>query len=216
MTEPQQSREIWQPFLDLDTSKNYWTKDFLSFWFIRMYDCLKNPESFLREWQKMIDSALTAPHWNYALSKNHSLEERWCQLIGIERELPNQWNLEMRQIVTSMKSFYEKWAMHNLSHFHCLESFTHFLTLPASSDIRVPALKWLEEYGNSLQSGQFWKDSKQNKKLAELLNLCWENNRQSIISDADIFNTFKRLLKGLTDHQVPLAMELTEKIRTIL
>ncbi|MFA4849675.1 MAG: ATP-binding protein [Methanoregula sp.] len=216
MTDPQLSREIWQPFLDLETTRNYWTKDFLSFWFIRMYDCLKNPESFLREWQKMIGYALTAPLWNYPLSKNHSLEERWCQLIGIERELPNQWSLEMRQIVTTMESFYEKWAVHNLSRFHCLESFTHFLTMPASSDIRVPALKWLEQYGNSLQSGEFWKGSKQNKKLAELLNLCWENNRQLLVSDVDIFNTFKRLLKGLTDHQVPLAMELTEKIRTIL
>ena len=122
----------------------------------------------------------------------------------------------MKEIVTTMKPFYEKWAIHNLSHHYCLEHFTHFLTIPASSDIRVPALKWLEQYGNSLQSEQFWKDSKQNEKLAELLNLCWENDRQSVVTDTDIFNTFKRLLKGLTDHQVPLAMELTEKIRIIL
>ena len=216
MTDAPQSREIWQPFLDLESSRNYWTKDFLSFWFIRMYYCLKNPEPFLHEWQKMIEYALISPQWNYAISRNHSLEEKWCQLIGIERDLPDQWNLDTYVIVTNMKIFYEKWAKYNLSHFYCLKCFTHFLTMPASSDIRVPSLRWLEQYGYSVQPGQFWKDNKQNEKLAELLNLCWEKDRQSLAADIDIFNTFKQLLKGLTDHQVPLAMELTEKIRTIL
>jgi arsenate reductase-like glutaredoxin family protein len=97
-----------------------------------------------------------------------------------------------------------------------LKNFTSFLTKPASSGIRLSALKWLEQYGVSLQSGEFWKDSTQNEKLAELLNLCWEKDRQAITDNADIFNTFKRLLKGLTDHQIPQAMELTEKIRIIL
>jgi hypothetical protein len=216
MRDPQQSREIWQPFLDFEISSDYWTKDFLSSWFIRLYSCLKTPESFLHEWQNMIEYALSSAQWNYSISKNHAIEEGWCQLIGIEREFPDQWSLELKEIVTTMNVFYEKWARYNLSHFHCLKNFTHFLTRPASSNIRLPALKWLEQYGNSLHSDQFWKDRKQNEKLAELLNLCWENDRQSLTTDVEIFNTFKRLLKGLTDHQIPLAMEMTEKIRSNL
>lgn len=216
MTDTQDPREIWQPFLDLETSRDHWTEDFLSFWFIRMYRCLKNPSSFIHEWQKMIEYALTAPQWSYSISKSHSLGERWCQLIGIEREYHDRWSLDLKEIVTTMNAYYEKWARFNLSHFHCLKNFTHFLTRPACSEIRLPALKWLEQYGNALQSEQFWKDSKQNEKLAELLNLCWESDRESLVADADCFNTFKRLLKGLTDHQVPLAVELTEKIRISL
>jgi hypothetical protein len=217
MTEEERPQDIWQPFfLDLETSKNDWIEDFFSGWFIRMYNCYQNPGPFLYEWQKMIEYALTASQWNYTISKNHFLEERWCQLIGIERGWSNRWNLETKEIVTNMKVFYKKWAKYNLSHFHCLKNFTRFLTMPASSEIRVPALQWLEEYWNSLESELFWKDISQNQKLAELLNLCWENNRQNIVTDVDIFYTFKRLLKGLTDHQVSLAIELTEKIRTTL
>ena len=216
MTDEERPQDIWQPFLALETSKNYWIEDFFSGWFIRMYNCFKNPGPFCYEWQKMVEYALKASQWNYTISKNHFLEERWCQLIGIERGWFHRWNLESKEIVNNMKVFYDKWAKYNLSHFHCLKNFTHFLTMPASSDIRVPALQWLEEYGNSLESKLFWKDSSQNQKLAELLNLCWENDRQNIVSDVDIFNTYKRLLKGLTDHQVSLAIELTEKIRTII
>ncbi|MGA2120932.1 MAG: ATP-binding protein [Methanoregula sp.] len=216
MTDNEHPIEIWQPFLDLETKRNYWTKDFFSFWFIRMYNCIENPDSFVHEWQKMIEYALSASHWSYSISENHSIEEKWCQLIGIEREFHDPWGLELTKIVTTMNVCYEKWARYNLSHLYCLKNFTSFLTKPASSGIRLSALKWLEQYGVSLQSGEFWKDSTQNEKLAELLNLCWEKDRQAITDNADIFNTFKRLLKGLTDHQIPQAMELTEKIRIIL
>jgi hypothetical protein len=216
MNDPRQSRNIWQPFLDLDTKRNYWIKDFFSSWFIRLYFCSKKPEPFIHEWQKMIEYALSSPQWNYNLSKNHSLEEKWCFLIGIEREVPDQWSLDLKEIVTTMHVFYEKWARNNLTHFHCLKNFTHFLTRPASSGIRLSALKWLEQYGNPSESDQFWSERKQNEKLAELLNICWENDRQSLTTNTEIFNTFKRLLKGLTDHQIPLAMELTEKIRSTL
>ena len=216
MTDSQQSKEIWQPFLDLETSYEDWTNDFLSFWFIRMYYCLNNPGMFLREWQNMIEYALSSVQWSYNISKNHSLEMKWCQILGIESNSSDKWNIELKVIVGNMSHSYERWAKYNLAHFHCLKKFTHFLTMPACSEIRIPGLKWLEQFGYSLQSEQFWKDREQNQKLAELLNQCWEEDRQSLITDGDIFNTFKKLLKGLTDHQVPLAIELTEKIRTIL
>ncbi len=164
----------------------------------------------------MIEYALSSPQWSYSISKDHSLGERWCQLIGIEREFPNQWSLDLKEIVTTMNAYYEKWARYNLSHFHCLKNFTRFLKKQACSDIRLPALKWLEQYGDALHSEQFWKDSEQNEKLAELLNLCWESDRKFLVADADIFNTFKQLLKGLTNHQIQLAMELTEKIKVSL
>ena len=216
MRDYERPEDIWQSLLDLETSKNDWIETFFSFWFIRMYNCLDNPRSFVHEWQKMIEYTLKTPLWNYHPSHNHSLEERWCELIGIERGVSTRWKIEFKEIVTDMKDFFEKWARVNLAHFHCQKNFISFLTLPACSGIRVSALKWIEQYGYSVQLEQFWRDSVQNSKLAELLNLCWENDRQSITNNIEVFDTFKRLLKGLTDHQIPLAMELTEKIRTAL
>ena len=209
------SNEIWKSYFDLEKSDFAWTKNFLLYWIIQLPACSKNPASFIREWQKMIEYALSSENWKYS-TNNYSLEENWCQLLGIQTISSDKWNGDLKEIVEYMKPYYEKWAIYNLSHFDCLKCFTGFLTMPASENIRLSALKWIEQYGYSVDSPKLWKDNKQNEKLAELLDICWKNDRQCLVAETDTFSTFKQLLKGLTNHQVPLAMELTENIRTKL
>lgn len=206
------SSVLWKPILSLPRNSEDFIQAFFTYWFIYVHDYRNNQRNFINSWKGMIDYALSLPSWNYSKGNPRDLDENWCSLIGIMTVSSDRWNENFIEIVTQMSDYYETWSSHNIRRIECLKRFTAFLTKSASSGIRVLSLIWLIKYGLDQIGEKFWKDEEQNGKLAELLNICWNNHYTQLVGNKQAFECFRLMLHQLTDLQVPLSMELSHRI----
>lgn len=206
------SSEIWKPILALPGDSDDFIESFFTYLFIYLNEYQEHPSNFISSWKGMIDYALSLQSWDYCMNKAQDLDKRWCNLIGIMTVPSDRWNTGLIEIVNAMKDYYQNWSSHNLTRFYCLKQFTVFLTNPACSEIRIISLIWLKEFGIDQIRDQFWGDKEQNEKLAELLNVCWNNQYYKLVGNKQAFECFKLILQKLSELQVPLAIELNHRI----
>lgn len=200
--------EFWQPILRLGRRGKFWIDRFLNEWFMNYFSSDPASERFVKEWQGMIEFALSSPKWHL-----HSfyLEEAWCELMGLNSILFDLWTEQQKPIVKQMHPFYQRWAKEHLKNPRCAKNFIIFLKKPAAEEIVLDALIWLNEAIS--QAGQrFWRESDIQAWLVSLLDQCWRFHQPKLRQKKTSFDAFKKLLKQLADFQNPMALEIQQRI----
>jgi hypothetical protein len=86
-----------------------------------------------------------------------------------------------------------------------------FLQDQAAEPLRLSALSWISNACKKV-GDHFWNYDDWGTEGARFLNVCWEQNRDAVRSDAVAFDAFKILLRALAAKQEPLALELLDRV----
>lgn len=197
---------FWEPILNLGVTGKQWIKTFFIYWFSNGLQNKEKSNTFLTEWNLMIEYAFSSPRWDSG--KNRGSEEIWFSLMGINCVNYDLWNAEQRHIVKRMHSQYERWAKKYLCSIYCSIKFISFIQTPGAKYLALDGLVWLDK----VATNGFWNNREIQKKLPPLLETAWTSYQSRIRQKKEYFESFKNLLKGLAETQNPYAMELQDRI----
>ncbi|MBV6626989.1 MAG: hypothetical protein KI793_29310 [Rivularia sp. (in: Bacteria)] len=200
--------EFWQPILGLGRRGEFWIDKFLGKWFINYFNSEPASDSFVKEWQGMIEFALSSPKWH-----RHSfyLEEAWCELMGFNSILIDLWTESQKPVVKQMHPFYQRWAKEHLKNPRCATHFIIFLKKPAAEEIVFDGLIWLNEAISQVDQ-RFWRERDIQDWLVSLLDQCWRYYQSRLRLKKASFDAFKEILKKLADFQNPMALEIQQRV----
>jgi hypothetical protein len=123
------SKEFWQPILNLGRRASFLVERFLNEWFRHGLKSEPASERFIREWRAMIVFVFSSPHWS---RNSFYLEEAWCNLMGFSEFVYDMWNEAQKPTVRRMHDLYECWAHQHLIEPRCAVKFIIFLKQPAA------------------------------------------------------------------------------------
>lgn len=200
--------EFWQPILGLGRQGKFWIKSFLSHWCINGLSFEPASEIFVREWQAMIEFALSSPQWH-----RHSfyLEEAWCHLIGLDSMIYDLWTEAQKNVIKQMHPLYHCWAKEHLKNPRCATKFIIFLKQLAAEEILFDSLIWLKE-AISQTDEWFWRERDIQDWLVSLLEQCWRCHQAKLRQKQASFDAFKDLLKKLAEFQNSMAFEIQQRV----
>jgi len=205
-------RQFWEPLLALGVHVPHYVERFLVSWFHVNLSPQAPPAAFLPRWREMVGYALASPEWEAREGKTwHHIDDVWRHLLGFDYYVRIPWRREHAPVIRGMADLYRLWAERRLAKGYSAAQFMRFLQNPAAEPLRLQALVWLRNASNQV-GDYFWHDDDWQTEGARLLNVCWEQNRDAMRANTDAFDAFKALLKTLAAKQVPLALELLDRV----
>ena len=202
--------DFWKPILSFGVQENRWIEDFLTQWFAHGLGSIPVSDSFIRDWDAMVEFAFSSPEWQFDPRLcQYGLEELWCHLMGLSSNVSELWTSDQKSVVKQMHGIYQRWAQEHLNKARCALSFVIFLLNPAAQDLRFDGLSWLY---TASQTNEFWSEHTIEERLASLLDKCWHSHQSDLRQHPEAFAAFKQLLRKLADLQNSLALEIQQRI----
>jgi hypothetical protein len=211
---PEQGRALWQPILALGGQAHYIVENFIGSWF-RQVSCTKSMELVAPHWRGMIEYALT--------SAKGGLGRRWfygerilCRLLGCGSESLLDRNAEVSTVVEGMKDLFASWAGRHLPRDE--DHFTYlcgFLASTSGERLRLEGIGWLDR---ALQSEgvDSWRRSQAGASMVDFLDVVLSQSADKLLRQITVRDAYLRLIAVLVKRQVPSALALQERARTIL
>ena len=109
-----------------------------------------------------------------------------------------------------MRPFYRRWADRRLASHRSARQFIQFLHTPAARPLLHDGLVWLHESVD--RRGKVWTDRGTIEDLASLLEFCWRKDESAFREQTPAAMAFRELLRKLADLQLPLALELLDRL----
>jgi len=204
-----EQQRFWKPIFQLGTPAHYWIESFLLRWFFDGLASNQYQEAFVHVWQEMLDFAFNSPKWTYnPARRNHRLEDLWYRLMGLDGNFLQLWNEQKTAIVNEMRNYYARWAPLHLFHGYNTSAFIAFLQTPATRDIRMDGLLWLDQAASTVNTDFKYEQ----ESLARLFVFYWEHHRVPLRQHPQYWEAFLRLLKLLAMRGNNIAIELSGRI----
>jgi len=214
MEDSENPNELWQPILDLGTEGHYWVDDFIMELFTKGIGYDPIPRCFIKRWKEILEYAFASEKWSSSRSRYWYYRNKlWCELLGMGYIVSGLWDKEKSSIVKEMKPCYERWAKDYLADAESATYFICFLQRPATIDMLLDALIWLDNASD--ETGErFFTDRHHDvqKPLANLLEMTWKKQKDDIKRNSTAYQAFKNLLKKLIDLQNLQAMEIQKNL----
>jgi len=201
---------LWRQILESGPSAYQWIEHFFLGW---LRNGLHNAhtERFISEWKSMISHAAALPYWrDREICWRHG-DRFWLHLMGFGQYQRTFWHTGHARVIESMVDEYARYVPEHLTSSLFTNSFLRWLQVPSAARVRPLALIWVLDVAQT--ADEYWWEREENTKiLAEIMNVCWKEDKTAITSDSEAGRSFKKLLSILVKRQNPLAMDLQERM----
>lgn len=201
----EEPERLWQPMLDIASPAHYWVEEFLRT-FIERGLTNERPEHFLTQWRAMVSYARLAPSWDRGRRHGFHWADNWIVLLGLEPFTARHWTAENQDLAEAMAD--ESAAMLPLliDDDRTARALSCFLREDGSAPVRADALSLLAD---AAERTDLWhdRDDRLATPLAELLEQLFSRGDPAIRATG-----FTKLLRYLAARQIPLAVELLNRI----
>jgi len=203
---------FWKPILELGERASKWVGEFLCEWQLAGNREPEPKTRFCSEWRAMIRFALDGPNWQFPDTYYRwGLQRLLPKLIGSDLGMGFSWKTDDWKPLTTIKDLLEEWVSKHAHRPDCLRGLIHLLTRPGFSLLPVPGLKWLQESLRKGDSRLIWNHGTA-EDVALLLDKLWTKRRPSIISSQGVKDVFLAILDMVVARQIPLALQLQQRI----
>jgi hypothetical protein len=196
---------LWRPILDIASGAHYWVDDFLRA-FIAAALADPRPQHFIAIWREMVAYARGSDAWNATGWRGFHLADNWVALLGFDSILSRQWTARNRDVVDGMADEYELVLPQLVDDERMANALSYFLREDAATALRAPMLALL---GDAAERTGLWHD--RNDRIATSL----AETLEKLFSQGDAVvrtSAFTKLLRHLASRQIPLAVELLNRL----
>lgn len=207
---PSQAQEFWEPILNLGPAFSNLTSWFLREW--TSYSLLRTAQpEVVESWQNMISYALDHPQWSFREDRaRFSRGEVWRALLGFLHLKRDIWSSDLCPFVQTIKPQLQSWTESHLHRPRNAKKFAAFLTMPAANPIITDGIIWIASAAES-RGERFWEDDTDDRVVSLLVH-AWQEAEDRLRSQEEAFSAFNDLLGKLTARQLPVALELSERV----
>jgi hypothetical protein len=214
LEESEGAYRLWRPILSLGLDRMNWVDQFLSRWFthgLKVEGCEAN---FFREWKAMIAYAWTRGNWRDTAVRTHrSDDDLFHHVMGFSRYGHGYFeDAKYRPNVAAMKAEYDNWADEFFPHPDATRAFANFLTFPSAVDHLRDGVRRLAEASSEFEEWHWQDHYHLDSALLKLLEHDWREHSRLIANDTNVREQFARILKTMTDRQIPRAMALQDRM----
>lgn len=205
---------LWKPVLSLGSRAHVWVEAFVR-QFIASGLNGNSPLSFKTLWQSLIDYAFSSAAWGSPRTPRSGFYaiDCWHALMGFDSLSQYHWKAEHSTLVEEMIPYFDRWAHAFLDKSRSCHAFAQWLRCDSAGPLHAAGIRWLAEAEED-RGEEWWDDSELHGSLARLLDHCWRNSRDQVTGDSETEKAFRQLLKGLSDRQNVLAIDLQDRIAT--
>jgi len=205
---------LWNPILSLGSRARVWVEAFLRQFIASGLDAESCP-SFTGLWQDMLDYAFSSDGWGDPCRPKAAFHaiDCWHALMGLDSLSRYHWKAHHERVVEEMTPYFERWAQAFLHSARSCRAFANWLESEAARPLHATGILWLAQAAQA-RGEKWWSDSELHRSLANLLDHCWRNDRPSVTGNGETERAFRQLLKGLSDRQNILAIDLQDRIAT--
>ncbi|WP_232798387.1 ATP-binding protein [Salinibacter altiplanensis] len=205
-----QAKEFWEPILNLGPTASNRVSWFLRDW--TNYGLAQTDQTDVVEtWRDMILYALDHPRWSFKMDRvRFSRGEVWRALFGFQHLSADVWSSDLRSFVRTLKPFLQSWSESHLRLPRNARKLAAFLKMPAAKPIILNGIIWIADVDES-EDEWFWEDDTDDR-IASLLVHAWQEAEDRLRSQEEAFSAFNDLLGKLTARQLPVALELAERV----
>jgi hypothetical protein len=207
---PSRAEEFWKPILNFGPTASNWVSWFLRDW--TNYGLGQTDQEHVVEtWCDMISYALDHARWNFQIDRvRHGRGEIWRALFGFRHLGPDIWSSDLRSFVRTLRPYLRSWAESHLQLSRNARKFSAFLKMPAAGPVILDGIIWIADAAES-EDERFWEDDTDDR-VASLLVHAWEEAEDRLRSREEAFTAFNDLLGKLVERQMPIGLELAERV----
>jgi hypothetical protein len=205
MRPDEEAQALWQPMLDIASAAHYWVEEFLRT-FVERGLTGERPQHFLTAWRAMVSYARSAASWDPHRRRVFRWVDNWILLLGLDPFTARNWTSNNKDLAEAMADEYVAMLPLLIEDERTATALVHFLREDGSAPLRADALALLAE---AAERTNLWRDRDDRiaTPLAELLEQLFSRGDATIRTSA-----FTKLLRYLAARQVPLAVELLNRL----
>ncbi|WP_302116980.1 hypothetical protein [Allorhodopirellula heiligendammensis] len=210
----EQAKRLWLPLLSLGLDRLHWVEGFLSSWFIYGSRDPHDVRRFCEHWKEMIQFAWNQQNWlESPVRHNETNETLFIRLMGHlsfgESAVVDE---RLRSVVGSMQTEYEQWADRFLPHPEVVRAYAGLLAGDAFVDLRRKGIAQIAAATEDFNDWHWRSHYYLTSALLKLLEVYWRENQGSVIRDSSLRDDFTKVLKTMTDRQIPRALEMQDRL----
>jgi hypothetical protein len=211
------ARQFYRPVLDLGPAAKYWVRDFLQSWIVQGLQVSPDLEGFALIWQDMVAYTETMPAWQPGKTNYWSRAESLAtELMGLsETGVALLGDAKYKELIGSMAVTFEHWGNRWLKYASASAWLAYFLRTESGQVLLPQGVKQLAGTVGSLPDND-WHRHDLGALFTEVLSLCWKHQQKGVEKDANLRESFLRLLTVLCARQIPEALHLRAKVSEIL
>jgi hypothetical protein len=203
MTPDERPERLWQAILDLARRAERFVDDYLCHWFTAGLSG-EVPSNFLDTWESMLKYAQKSQDW-----KSHGYK-LWRHLLGIDNIVLHLWNEKHGSVIDRASPYFLSWLEARTTSGSFTEAL-YFLRLPVAARLRLRSLVVLAGDSPGSKNHRIYEDEA--TLLCKFLEIFWSTQQAELRQSAQAFAAYKLLLHILVGRQIPLALELQERLR---
>jgi len=203
---PGECADLWQPILNLGSAGHYWVEHFLRDFFSRGLT-EPRPTHFLEVWREILGYARAAPKWRHPGGGYRTIDN-WLLVLGLDPLSAASWTAANTDLVAAMADEYGALLPALTDDDRVASALVRFLSQDASQPIRAQALDLMAD---AAQRTNLWGDrgDRVATPAADLFEQLAREEPSLIRSPSD---GFQRLLRLLAARQIPIAVELLNRL----
>ncbi|HEX2095753.1 MAG TPA: ABC transporter ATP-binding protein [Solirubrobacterales bacterium] len=206
LADPEEARSLWQPLLATGVAGERWISSFFTAWFAVGLADDGLGSRFAERWEEMLEFASE----NWSQDAGADAQACWRSLLGIGRWQPSgAWGSAQAPLISSLRRFYEAWAVGHLVEPQSFDAFCRFLAVPAAAPLLEPGLCWLQA---SRQQPGAWRRERGQEDLLSLLTMIATRSPALPRARSEAGAAYRELLAAEVERHDPVALALHERI----
>ena len=211
LTPAENPDSLWNPILDLGPRAHDWVEHFFWNWFTDGLQASGSPSNFVRVWRWMIMYAIASPVWDRSAPGSYQLDAMVIELLGLNA----RWGAlaadeKFTPALATMIDVFGQSAARWFRMPRVVRNFLYFVVQPAATQLLLPALSWLSKAVASFNNYD-WRDGIE-ERLVEYLHVCWQRDRESILANPVLKQSYFALLASVVSRGGHAAIALRDRV----
>lgn len=220
MNEVDNPSRYWFPILKYGVAAEHWVERFCSYYILMNIEKTERADRFLSEWKKIIDFANSSDSWlrKNKYKKINSSNDIWFSLLCMSRE--SIWDADHPHVFPEaanqiFKWVHDKWMDQSI--IYKLILLLRTKNSPLFIDRGIPIIKnfidlKVKSEKLDIPDGYTNREFEHIDALARTASYLWENQRDAIQKQEDVYKMYKEIVTYLVSVQNSIGLDLQERI----
>jgi hypothetical protein len=212
-----QPSKYWKPILNYGAKAPYQVNIFLEEFFINSISENDN-NRFFEEWKQMVDFCSNNENWSNAIIYNRVELEH--SLYGVSKHVMSIWDKENSILLEKASEIIIPWFTKNISNHDVINRLIILLRKKSGIVLLKKGLRVLsifiklhsEILSKKAPEGYVHRKFEDNESLAKTASYLWENHKDKIKGNSDVFECFKDIVTYLVSVNEPIGVELQSRL----